>query len=759
MDTQFHVPVLADGIGFNAQHAPMGAFMSFTCGCPNTGCGLGVEIGRPAGQNVFVGVKRGGRGADAPIRCLPFYRDAGAEVSAASNYDVENPNASRAMRGLETIPLSEVKRHYGWASDTWAGPGFTFRVFSPFGAIPDPGSPGATHEAMRRALLPAVNAVLEIDNRDGDDTMTGVFGIDFIEPGARVLWHDTETGRGSAVAYKRQMGMAARLKGGTPGDHVGVFQQWAVADGLQSPDPVHELGTCGGFCFEVKPGERKTLVLALGVYLDGIVTTGIEGCYLYTRYFAGLSDVLETALDQFGLRRNTAEELDRELLASGLSADQQFQLAHATRGYYGSTQLLDVAGDPAWVVNEGEYCMMNTLDLSIDHAFWELRHNPWVVRNLLDQFADRYSYQDQVKGRDGQAKAGGVSFTHDMGANNNFSRPGHSSYERPELTGCFSYMTQEQLCNWVLLAGCYVAATGDDGWLERRRDLLRRCAWSMRNRADEATGVMAYDSTRCCGGSEITTYDSLDESLGQARANTYIAVKCWASWLALEMLGAASQITDDTALCPSLADTIADHLCASVKPDDTLPAVMEKDNPGYGSRIIPVVEALVYPDYWQKHLAQRETDPAARRRLASAMRHPMVGVIGRHAKLLLEDTQGRNVFGDGGIRLSSTSGNSWMSKIVLCQYVIREVLRLTDDNPTINHRMQRADHAHALWQIQGSAYWASSDQFIHGIAKGSRYYPRMVTAVLWLDETPTARGGGTLKIDETPGAVTTGANV
>ena len=50
-----------------------------------------------------------------------------------------------------------------------------------------------------------------------------------------------------------------------------------------------------------------------------------------------------------------------------------------------------------WVVNEGEYCMMNTLDLAVDHVFWELDHNPWLVRNLLDTFVKRYSYTDEVK--------------------------------------------------------------------------------------------------------------------------------------------------------------------------------------------------------------------------------------------------------------------------------------------------------------------------------------------------------------------------
>lgn len=736
------VPELPGPIGFNAQHAPMGAFMSFTCGCPNAGCGLGVELGRPASQNLFIGVKQGGRYADAPIRCLPFFRDAGAQAASALSYDVENPNAARALNGIEAIDLANVRRRFGWASDTWITPNLTFRVDTPFGPIPEPGTPEDTAKAMRSALRPAVTATLQIDNRSGTDILTGVFALDFIEPGVRVLWRDDERGRGAAVAYRRHMGVAARLADAAPEGRLVTLQQWSVADALGSADPVHALGTCGGFCFEVPPGQRRTLILSLGVYLDGIVTTGIETQYLYTRYFASLEDVLESALKNAPASRRAADELDRQLLASNLSADQQFQLAHATRSYYGSTQLLDAAGEPVWVVNEGEYCMLNTLDLSIDHAFWELRHNPWVVRNLLEQFAKRYSYGDTITDRDGNVRPGGVSFTHDMGANNHFSPPGRSSYERTDLTGCFSYMTQEQLCNWILLAGCYVAATGDEAWLARRADLLKACAQSMTHRADPDTGVMAYDSTRCGSGSEITTYDSLDESLGQARANTYIAVKCWAAWLALEMLHATDTGGEKTGF-PSLADKIADHICSSVKPDGTLPAVLEKDSAGYGSRILPVIEALTYPHDWLRCLAHREITDDSRQRLTSAMRHPMIGVLKEHTRSLLHDPEARNLFNDGGIRLSSTSANSWMSKIALCQHVIRDVLHLSDGDQAISKLMQRADRTHVDWQIVGSAYWASSDQFINGVAKGSRYYPRNVTAVLWLNENPTARGVGT----------------
>jgi hypothetical protein len=44
-----------------------------------------------------------------------------------------------------------------------------------------------------------------------------------------------------------------------------------------------------------------------------------------------------------------------------------------------------------------------------------------------------------------------------------------------------------------------------------------------------------------------------------------------------------------------------------------------------------------------------------------------------------------------------------------------------------------ASHAaHARWQQVGARDWAMSDQCISGVAQGSRYYPRCVTADLWL---------------------------
>ena len=585
-------------INFNAQHSPIGAYMTFACGHFHSGGGIAAEIGKPAGQNLYIGVKDGDRRSPKPIRCLPFFTGGSELHVPALSYEVDQHTTPAVRHSLAPYKADQIRRFYGWATDAWQTPDFKFSIYTPFAPIPEP---NADSEALKSALLPAIVATLEVDNTEGSETKTAVFAIDFINPGARILESGDEDRQRLGFAWKRNMGVLGKVESDSdsnPGEFLAI-QRWLVAEGLVDDNPVHALGTCAGLAIEVPAGTKKTLVLALGVHLDGIATTGLEGKYYYTRYYTSLDEVLVAALDRSADLRASAAVLDTRLLNSGLSPDQQFQIAHGTRGYYGNTQLLDVGGEPLWIVNEGEYCMMNTLDLSVDQAFWELKHNPWVVRNILDLTARRYSYHDQVKSRGSQLLPGGISFCHDMGINNNFSTPGNSSYELAHLKGCFSYMTQEQLCNWILMAASYVAATRDVDWLVTNRHLLEACAQSMAARANPRTGLMAHDSARCAEGKEITTYDSLDESLGQARANTYLACKCWATWIALDLMSRLRVIAGDTPNEPfaSLADPIARTLIDSTI-DGIIPAVLEKNNPGYASRILPVVESLVYPAYW-----------------------------------------------------------------------------------------------------------------------------------------------------------------
>ncbi len=714
--------------GFNAHHSPMGAFFSFTCGHTNAGGGMAVQSGRPAAQDIFVGMKDGDRMSDAPLRCLPLF--SGAKDAAAEAYQIEQAKLAPSGRMPVAFPADQVQRFYGWASDRWTAPGMQFTIYTPFGPIPDPVGAGV-HE-LREALMPAIVAEFTIDNSTGAAAKTGVFAIRFPEKGLRILPGMGDGRLGFAVLH--QMGFAGQMLD-QDGPAAFPILRWTPDEALLSTTPVHHIGNCPGIAFDVPAGQKRTLRLAIGCYLDGVVTTGIEAKYYYTRLYSNLEDVLSSALDNYEMMVVRSSALDHELAKCGLSLDQQFLIAHATRSYYGSTQLLDLGGHPFWVVNEGEYRMLNTLDLAVDHVFWELRQNPWVVRNLLAHFAKFYSFRDHVKVSDGNGGTtlvpAGLSFTHDMGVNNAFSPLGTSSYELAELDAlCFSHMTQEQLCNWTLIAGCYTAVTEDMDWLNEYEPMINDCLSSMLNRdhVDPGLriGVMQLDSSRCgTKGSEITTYDSLDHSLAQARNNLYIGTKCWATYLALAMMFEKLGDTNRQDHAIAAASRAARTIAGQMGPEGFIPAVFEKNSPGHNARILPAVEGLVYPLYWRdmgQKLCGRALDP-------SGPFTEMLSALHKHAQTLVEDPQDGNRFADGGIRLSSTSGNSWMSKIAIFQHVCREYLSMENGDA----RQKAADAAHVKWQTEGeSAFWAMSDQIVNGVAQGSKYYPRCVTTALWL---------------------------
>ena len=142
--------------------------------------------------------------------------------------------------------------------------------------------------------------------------------------------------------------------------------------------------------------------LALGFHQPGLVTTGIESSYFYSQYFSSLEEVISHGLDVHADYVSLAKKRDDELAASTLTKEQQWLLAQATHSYYGSTELLLRKERPLWVVNEGEYRMMNTFDLTVDHLFFELEWHPWAMRNALDLFTDVYFYRDSIKSFEGR---------------------------------------------------------------------------------------------------------------------------------------------------------------------------------------------------------------------------------------------------------------------------------------------------------------------------------------------------------------------
>lgn len=690
---------------FNAFHSPIGAHASFTLGCHGPQGGLGLEEGKPADDHVYIGISNeqgnGYRmfpfGTARNTESLRYADDAGKKVSIT----------------FDPYRASEITRDFDLGVDRWQAGGLDFAVYSPVEAVPQPKA--ANRAECMRVLRPSVTAELSFDNRKGKTSRRMFFGYaptKGTDAVRRILDVNglTGIGQGQATAVFTDHPLAK------------ASTNFNLAEALEDPYDFNHgfaLGNTGILMVDIPAGKKVTLNLALCFYRQGIVTTGLETRYMYSRWFKNIEAVGSYTLKHFKAIRDAAKKCRALVSSKKLTEDQRFQLIHAIRAYYGSTQLLDHQGEPLWVVNEGEYRMINTFDLTVDQLFFEMKLNPWTVRNVLDLFVDRYSYTDKVHAPCGEnVYPGGISFAHDMGQRNHFSPAGRSSYELTGLKGCFSHMTHEQLVNWVLCAAVYVHQTQDRRWLNKQMPVFKKCLRSLLNRdaptERERNGIMGLDSSRTGHGAEITTYDSLDESLGQARNNGYMAVKTWAAYLALEQLFTPEGLTREAALCLKQAARAADTIVANVV-DGELPALLGETSK---SRIIPAVEGLVFPKVLGLHGALTDDGPYGH----------LIRALRTHTQRVLQ--KGVCLYDSGAWKLSSTADNSWLSKIYLNQYVVREILGMR--SPVTR---ETADRAHVAWLLHDqNIRWAWSDQIRGGLALGSLYYPRGVTAILWLTE-------------------------
>ena len=718
---------------YNVQHSPLGAFASFTLGFRGAKGGLGVQQGGPADEPVYVGLES----IDDPNRftALPFFSDsADDEASRFVNDDVAAPELDdhhlSAPPGvvIDTFADDQITRTLSMARDTWTAGDLTLRVTSPRCPLPDPDVDTPDHAALKLATCPAVLLEITVDNTRCDRARRVFLGYMNADPYSALRQIDT-------ADHPGLKGLASTGLKGIVSNHPDVFtgQAFALEAVLRPVNPGNRrfvLGPAGALMADAPAGEKTTYRFAVCFYVDGVVTSGQDTTYFYTRYFDRLEAVGRFALDHADDYVQHADTQDAKLAgATHLNDDQKWQLAQAVHSYYGSTEFLDIGRaaplshddrKPLWAVNEGNYRMLNTFDLTVDMVFYELQQHPWTVRNTLDRFAERYSYTDTLHAPgEENLHPGGITFTHDQGCTNHFTQPGYSSYELSDLHGCFSHMSCEQLTNFICCAGAYVQTSQDHAWLTRNAQLIEDCLTSLSNRDHpdpaQRNGVMGFDSSRTGNGSEITTYDSLDASLGQARNNVYLAVKSWASYVLLEKLLNTAGRTDAAGSAAQQARRAADTIVGAADANGQLPSVLFE---GHDAPIIPAIEGLVFP-----HVAGCEAATAADGPYAK-----LIEVLSRHIDRAVQP--GVCLFDDGGWKLSSTSINSWLSKIYLCQYVYREVLGKPWDGAG-----QASDAAHVQWlQHERLSYWAWSDQMHAGKAQGSLYYPRGVTAALWLTE-------------------------
>lgn len=693
---------------FNAHHSPIGAFASFTLGFKGAKGGPAISLGKPADSNVYIGLQDVGKSS---YKALPFF-DCGIDESGRYSLEKQEPVKSRL---ISPFADNEIQRDFEICTDRWIAGDLDVTIYSPVQSIPDPQS--ASEDQLKSVLLPAVMVEITVDNTGNSCKRRAFIGYDGSDRYHAMRHVHDEKNRITGIA---QGGMTAII------GHMGSVRS-AIDFSIESilTDPVVEnwdcgLGSTALLVMEIPAGEITTFRFAVCFYIDGCATTGISTHYYYTRLFKNLEEVGRFALENFNEIKNRCILTNRNFKNNCLSEDQRFMMAYAIRSYYGSTELLEAGEKPVWVVNEGEYRMMNTLDLTVDQLFYEMNMNPWTVRNVLDLYLERYSYRDTVRfPGDKREFPGGLTFTHDMGVANVFSHYGYSSYEKGGLDGCFSYMSHEQLVNWLCCAVVYINNSGDEDWLKKHTGTLIECFNSMLNRDNpdpgERNGVMGLDSSRTMGGAEITTYDSLDVSLAQSRNNVYLAGKCWAVYVALEKIFKRQDLIELSGEAGKQAERCAYTITRHLSAEGYIPAVLGENNI---SKIVPAIEGLVFP-----YFAGCKEALDANGRFGGYIR-----ALKSHFEKIL--VKGICLFDDNGWKLSSTSNNSWLSKIYLCQFIARRILDIKTDACG-----KLADTAHVNWLTRPeNSYWSWSDQIVSGFAEGSKYYPRGVTSFLWLEE-------------------------
>jgi hypothetical protein len=517
-------PFTPTDIFFNAHHSPIGAYATFTLGYPGASGGFGQQQKLPGAQSTYIGVQTGGE-----ILALPFF-----DTSSSP--------------GVTGYAQTAVSRDFRVASDTFSTSDFNFSLFSPVRSIPDPTGEAMPLASLKKGpltgistsgshpiedvLLPAIFAEMVIDNSAGSTEKVAFFAV----------------GGGNAAVLN---GAQAGVTFGTGASQTAIVTDHAGAIPFTSQTLAQAMagatgpGAIGGIAIAVAAGKSVTIRFALCFFSGGPITTGRVTSFWYEQYYPTLASVITAATSN--LPGRVASFAKDNLLVDNaqITNDQKFLLAQAIHSYYGNTAFMrDTSGAPWWIVLEGQYQYMNTFDLTVDQQFFEIGMNPWTTRNVLQNSNNHYSYNTGVELPGGGTGAGGIAFTHDMGQWPAFSPDGTSAYEKPNVFGTFSYQTHEELTNWILIAGVYIAQTNDLVFFENNVPTFEAILTSLQNRdnvtASQRDGIESYNASIVGTGEEITTYDSVGPGLTEAVGNTYLGGKDWAAYVILEglLLGA-----------------------------------------------------------------------------------------------------------------------------------------------------------------------------------------------------------------------------
>ena len=337
-------------------------------------------------------------------------------------------------------------------------------------------------------------------------------------------------------------------------------------------------------------------------------------------------------------------------------------LCHAIRSYYGSTQLLEYEGEAG--LGRQRRRISHDEHLRFDGGSSVLGTAPESLgcQKPADWFVDRYSYEDKVRFPGDKTDIPAVSRSPTIWAHELWSRPGYSSYEKAGLNGCFSYMTHEQLVNWLCCATVYVEHTGDQEWLEAAladlRSVFRKSAEPRPSRSRKAARPDATRFLALRGGAEITpTIVSMFR--WARRATTFI-------WRAKS--GPVTWRSKNCSAQRGDADKAESRTSTRTHDANLARSCGRRWNHSGGSR-----RRQRFEDCSRHRRSDLPVFTGCRRRLESDGEFGrLMAALKRHLHAVLRPVCACSRMARW--KLSSTSDNSWLSKIYLCQFVARDIL-------------------------------------------------------------------------------------
>ena len=662
----------------NVDHAPMGACSTMAYGYHGQPCGVGTSTGvypywDSWGGGVFIGLTNG-----AGVTTLPFFTNIPANVTFFPDQSVQRT-------------LTPCTDEY-----TIAGTGLSFAHYTPVWMMKDLAT--ATLAEKKRDFLPATWLVFTIQNTNATQ-QDFYFGLP-VPVTEKTFANGAYRGFVLGEAALAVQSGSCELVTGTALSSVfaGVNQGFA-------------------FHVSVPPAQTRTLMVVIAYYRSAVVDSRTGSHYYYTSLFPSIDSVIDAAFAGFGDAQERCAQMTQVINRAGLNPFRKFLACHALHAYQAITAcLLDPQGIVHWWEMEGWFNFINTFDLTVDHAFYDSFMHPWALRNVLDGFSGAlpgtgYTFETPLYNPSGtQVSTHGFSFDHDMGHWPN-------SGTGPAYGGS---MGQEELQAWILSAGMYWSQTRDDAWLTNNLSLLQTCLNSMLLR--DHTNAAARDGiTKNVNSGEITTWDSLDASLLKPAFNGRLAVRNWASYLALNTMFGQVGDAADAAVCQNMAavgaQTIADRWNTYKSSLGYIPAGLDGS---ITAAISSMVEGLAYPAFMGlTNAIDRTGGPYA----------PMLEALSNHMAAVLVPGRCLNASCGAWLSTSATPTISWQSKNFIALYVTEAILGI--ENDTVNATV---DQIHATLQLQDAPLQGFCDA-LNGTGAfsyaGGPHYPRGITTSLW----------------------------